>query len=122
VPISPTIDPSTRGPPTISANLSTSRSGSVSSTTALAPTRLIGVEYLVSDEVYQKMPAEEKLYWHDHSDEVDAGLVSSPRQSRSEERETLALVRTLWGKVYYTWASRSDYPRGPSRLSWSDTC
>jgi hypothetical protein len=83
--------------------------------------RLIGVEYLVSDEVYQKMPAEEKLYWHDHRYEVDAGLVSSPRQSRSEERKTLATVRTLWGKVYYIWASGSDYPRGPSRLSWSDT-
>jgi hypothetical protein len=83
--------------------------------------RLIGVEYLVSDEVYRQMPAEEQLYWHDHTYEVDAGLLSSPAQSRSEARATLAQVRTLWGKVYYTWPSGSDYPRGPSRLSWSDT-
>jgi hypothetical protein len=83
--------------------------------------RLIGVEYLVSDEVYRRMPAEEKLYWHDHTCEADAGLPKSPRPSRSEARATRAPVRTLWGKVYYTWASGRDYPRGPSRLSWSDT-
>ena len=28
--------------------------------------KLIGVEYLVSNAVYQNMPAEEKAYWHDH--------------------------------------------------------
>jgi hypothetical protein len=38
--------------------------------------KLIGVEYLVNDAVYQKMPAEEKAYWHDHKYEVDAGYLS----------------------------------------------
>jgi hypothetical protein len=36
--------------------------------------RLIGVEYLVSDEVYRRMPAEEQLYWHAHPCQGDAGL------------------------------------------------
>jgi hypothetical protein len=83
--------------------------------------RLIGVEYLVSDEVYRQMPAEEKLYWHDHKHEVGDGLLSNPRQSRSQEKATLHEVRTRWGKVYHTWASGSEYPRGPSRLYWSET-
>jgi len=67
------------------------------------------------------MPVEEQLYWHKHSDEVDAHLVRSPRPSRSPARATGAAVGTRWSKVYYTWPSGSDYPRGPSRLSWSDT-
>jgi hypothetical protein len=83
--------------------------------------RLIGAEYLVSDEVYRRMPAEERLYWHAHQCEGDAGLLASSTQSGSEERATRAEVRTLWGKVYHTWASGGDYPRGPTRPFWSDT-
>lgn len=83
--------------------------------------RLIGIEYLVPDSVYQKMPAEEKAYWHDHKYEVDAGYLKSLTQSGDEEKATLAVVRTLWGKVYHTWASGTDYPRGPARLYWSVT-
>jgi hypothetical protein len=83
--------------------------------------RLIGVEYLVSDSLYQKMPADEKLYWHDHKYEVDAGLLRSLTQSGDEEKKTLAAVRPLWGKVYHTWASGQSYPSGPPHLFWSVT-
>jgi hypothetical protein len=83
--------------------------------------RLIGIEYLVTDEVYRKMPAEEKVYWHDHKHEVDAGLIRSLTQTGAEEKQTLGAVRTLWGKVYHTWASGTSYPRGPARLYWSVT-
>jgi hypothetical protein len=83
--------------------------------------RLIGIEYLVSDAVYQSMPEEEKAYWHDHKFEVDEGLLKSLTQSGTEERETLAQVRTMWGKVYHTWADGEAYPRGPARLFWSVT-
>jgi hypothetical protein len=83
--------------------------------------KLIGVEYLVSDAVHQKMPADEKAFWHDHKYEVDGGYIKSLTQTGDEEKQTLAKVRTLWGKVYHTWASGSDYPRGPARLFWSVT-
>ena len=46
--------------------------------------RLIGIEYLVSDSIYQKMPAEEKNYWHDHRNEVDAGLLHSLVETGAE--------------------------------------
>ena len=83
--------------------------------------RLIGIEYLVSDSIYQKMPAEEKIYWHDHKNEVDAGLLHSLIETGEEERATLAKVRTLWGKVYHTWVTGSTYPIGPARLFWAVT-
>ncbi|HUY31979.1 MAG TPA: DUF1264 domain-containing protein [Pirellulales bacterium] len=83
--------------------------------------RLIGIEYLVSDAVYQKMPEEEKIYWHDHKFEVDEGLLKSLTQSGDEQRQTLAQVRTMWGKVYHTWVDGKTYPRGPARLFWSVT-
>lgn len=83
--------------------------------------RLIGIEYLVSDAIYQAMPDEEKAYWHDHKYEVDKGLLKSLTQSGDDEAETLAQVRTMWGKVYHTWADGKTYPSGPARLFWSVT-
>jgi hypothetical protein len=83
--------------------------------------RLIGVEYLVSADVFKKMPAEEKAYWHDHKYEVDAGLLKSLTQSGEEEKATLAKVRTLYGKIFHTWSSGKTYPQGPARLFWAVT-
>ena len=67
------------------------------------------------------MPPEEKTYWHDHKYEVDSGLLKSLTQSGEDEKKTLAGVRTLWGKVYHTWASGKTYPIGPPRLFWAVT-
>jgi hypothetical protein len=83
--------------------------------------RLIGVEYLVTSEVFEKMPPEEKVYWHDHKYEVDAGLLKSLTQSGEEEKATLAKVRTLYGKIFHTWSTGKTYPRGPARLFWTVT-
>jgi hypothetical protein len=83
--------------------------------------KLIGIEYLVSEALYQKMPAEEKVYWHDHKYEVDAGLLKSLTQSGEDEKKTLGAVRTLYGKVFHTWATGKTYPSGPPRLFWAVT-
>jgi hypothetical protein len=83
--------------------------------------RLIGVEYLVSGDVFKKMPPEEQAYWHDHKYEVDAGLLKSLTQSGDEEKATLAKVRTLYGKVFHTWSTGKTYPQGPARLFWAVT-
>jgi len=83
--------------------------------------KLIGVEYLVSDAIYQTMPPEEKVYWHDHKYEVDAGLLKSLTQTGAEEEAAMKAVRPLWGKVYHTWATGKTYPSGPPRLFWAVT-
>jgi hypothetical protein len=83
--------------------------------------RLIGVEYLVSGEVYKKMTPEEQAYWHDHKYEVDAGLLKSLTQTGEDEKATLAKVRTLYGKIFHTWSTGKTYPQGPARLFWAVT-
>ena len=83
--------------------------------------RLIGIEYLVSDALYQKMPPEEKVYWHDHNYEVDSGLLKSLTQTGAEEEKAMKAVRPLWGKVFHTWATGKTYPSGPPRLFWAVT-
>ena len=83
--------------------------------------RLIGVEYLVSGDVFRRMPAEEQAYWHDHKFEVDRGLLKSLTQTGEEEKATLAQVRTLYGKIFHTWSTGKTYPQGPARLFWAVT-
>ena len=83
--------------------------------------RLIGIEYLVSDAHYQNMPPEEKVYWHDHKYEVDSGLLKSLTQTGADEEKAMKAVRTLWGKVFHTWATGKTYPTGPPRLFWAVT-
>ncbi len=83
--------------------------------------RLIGIEYLVSEALYQKMPPEEKVYWHDHKYEVDAGLLKSLTQTGADEEKAMKAVRPLWGKVFHTWATGKTYPSGPPKLFWAVT-
>jgi hypothetical protein len=67
------------------------------------------------------MPAEERLYWHDHPDEDDTSPGPKPTRSGADAAATRAPGRTRWRKVYHTWVSGGDYPRGPTRPFWSDT-
>ena len=96
--------------------------------------KLIGVEYLVTDEVYKSMPPLEKIYWHPHDYEIDSGrrdaglarkdgplLLRSLTQSGEEEAATLEIVKTLWGKITHTWVKGERYPEGPSKLFWAAT-
>ena len=35
-----------------------------------APAKLLGIEYIISDETYQMLPHNEKIYWHPHAYEI----------------------------------------------------
>ena len=47
---------------------------------------------------------------------MDDQLLKSLTQSGQEEKETLAIVRTLYGKIYHTWVEGDRYPVGPAKL------
>lgn len=36
-----------------------------------ADARLIGIEYIISKDLFKQLPAEEKRYWHSHEYEVN---------------------------------------------------
>ena len=37
--------------------------------------RLIGLEYIISNELFEGLPEEEKVYWHSHKYEVQSGTL-----------------------------------------------
>ncbi len=82
--------------------------------------RLIGVEYIITDEVYQSLPDKEKKYWHPHTYEVLGGGLIAPGMEAAKEKEFMKFVLTTWGKAWHTWPNLKDsIPMGDPLLIWS---
>jgi hypothetical protein len=69
--------------------------------------KLIGVEYIVSDEVYRKLPDDEKKYWHPHTYEVLAGGLIAPGMPPADELAFMKALLPTWGKTWHTWPDPS---------------
>jgi Protein of unknown function (DUF1264) len=41
--------------------------------------RLIGIEYIISEERFRSLPEDEKRLWHSHQYEVKSGILVAPR-------------------------------------------
>ena len=85
-----------------------------------ANAKLIGIEYLISDEAYRRLPDAEKKYWHSHTYEVLGGGLIAPAMSPKEEMDFMKVVITTWGKAWHTWPDpSSSIPTGEPLLIWS---
>jgi hypothetical protein len=84
--------------------------------------KLLGVEYIVSDEMYRKLPDEEKKYWHPHTYEVLGGGLIAPGMSPDAELDLMKVLLTTWGKTWHTWPDpKTPVPMGEPLLIWSLT-
>lgn len=82
--------------------------------------KLLGVEYVISDELYQKLTPQEKRLWHPHDFEVRQGLLALLDASKKEDEETMKVLVTTWGKTWHTWPDpTTELPLGYPRLMWS---
>lgn len=81
--------------------------------------RLLGVEYLISDEQYKKLPADEKKYWHPHAYEIISGQLIAADLPMQGDDLFKGLI-TSWGKTWHTWPDpTTEYPLGEPLLMWS---
>ncbi|GJN87972.1 hypothetical protein Rhopal_000927-T1 [Rhodotorula paludigena] len=92
--------------------------------------RLIGVEYVASEDLFKSLPPEEKKYWHSHKYEVESGqLVLKSKNwvplaaEDLAEKPTMAQLQRTYGKTIHTWAidESPHVPLGPPRLMMSFT-
>lgn len=51
--------------------------------------RLIGIEYIISEKLFQTLPEEEKKLWHSHVYEVKSGVLITPRLPNVAENELM---------------------------------
>lgn len=65
--------------------------------------RLIGVEYIVSEKLFREFPDEEKELWHSHHYEVSSGALVIPDLTSEKELEAMKMVVSTYGKTWHTW-------------------
>lgn len=81
--------------------------------------KLLGVEYIITDAAYQALPAEEKRYWHPHAYEIMSGQLVAPDMPKMGDDAFPGFLNT-WGKTWHTWRDPvTRYPTGEPLLMWS---
>jgi hypothetical protein len=89
---------------------------------------LIGVEYIVSERLFETLPPPEREYWHPHNYEILSGQLTAPGLPKTAERAFLALLMNSYGKTWHCWhTGRHDrggtdgepLPVGDAMLMWS---
>lgn len=85
--------------------------------------RLVGIEYIISSELFQALPPEEKKLWHSHVYEVKSGQLIAPGIPATAELGVMQGLVGTYGKTWYTWPlERGDQvPLGIPELMMSFT-
>ncbi|GAB2237393.1 hypothetical protein Droror1_Dr00015295 [Drosera rotundifolia] len=65
--------------------------------------RLIGIEYIVSEELFLSLPDEEKPLWHSHVYEVKSGVLYMPGVPGPVQRQDLDKLAKTYGKTIHFW-------------------
>jgi hypothetical protein len=84
--------------------------------------RLIGIEYIITEERFRALPDDEKRLWHSHHYEVTSGILVAPGIPDLAERTYFDDLVTTYGKTFHTWQyDREDFPYGIPQLMMAFT-
>lgn len=79
--------------------------------------RLIGIEYIITEERFRNLPDDEKRLWHSHHYEVKSGILTAPGIPELAEHAYFNDLVTTYGKTFHTWQyDRDDFPYGIPQL------
>jgi len=90
-----------------------------------ADARLHGVEYIISASLHDKLPADERAYWHPHNYEILSGELQMPGVPAAAEHEAMKTKINSYGKTWHFWMTGTpgspgdQLPLGPPHLAWS---
>ncbi len=65
--------------------------------------KVMGVEYIISAELFKTLPEEEKKLWHSHHYEVKSGALIAPGIPDAAEHELMEKLVSTYGKTIHTW-------------------
>jgi hypothetical protein len=84
--------------------------------------KLIGVEYVIVEDLYKSLSEQEKELWHPHNFEVNEGLLTIHGVPKDCEKKLLKALVNSYGKSFHTWPDPSTkVPLGLPILMWSST-
>jgi hypothetical protein len=65
--------------------------------------KIMGVEYIVSEALFQTLGKDEKYFWHSHAHEVRSGQLIAPGIPDIAEHELMEKIAGTYGKTWHTW-------------------
>jgi len=65
--------------------------------------KIMGIEYIISESLFRKLPEEEKKLWHSHQYEVKSGTLIAPGIPDAAEHELMEKLVSTYGKTIHTW-------------------
>jgi len=79
--------------------------------------KVIGTEFVISKDLFEALPDEEKPLWHSHFFEVKSGLLVAPDLPEEEEWKVMDTLIKTYGKVVDVYHQGLDMPIGPPLLA-----
>lgn len=79
--------------------------------------RLIGIEYIISEDRFRSLTEEEKKLWHSHHYEIKSGILTAPGVPEIAEHAYFEDLVNTYGKTFHTWQyDVHDFPYGAPQL------
>jgi len=70
--------------------------------------RMIGVEYVITEKLFQQLPEEEKKLWHSKAYAAKSGLIVAPQLPWTAEHKLMEDLTPTYGKSFMFWDKHSD--------------
>lgn len=86
---------------------------------------LVGIEYIISEMLFEQLPKEERQYWHPHNGEILSGQLIAPNLPERAEHMLMSDKMNSYGKTWHLWDTTSAdelmrrLPIGEPMLAWS---
>jgi hypothetical protein len=86
---------------------------------------LNGIEYIISEKLFNTLPQEERRFWHPHNGEILSGQLVAPGIPDAAEHELMKKKMNSYGKTWHVWNTGANgkagdsLPLGPAMLAWS---
>ena len=87
--------------------------------------KLNGIEYIISEKLFNELPEQEKKYWHPHNGEILSGQLVAPDIPHVAEKALMKEKMNSYGKTWHVWNTGyegkpgDDLPVGEPMLGWS---
>ncbi|CAL5409059.1 unnamed protein product [Camellia sinensis] len=63
----------------------------------------MGVEYIITDRIFETLPSDEQKLWHSHAYEIKSGLWVNPEVPKLVVKPELENLTKTYGKFWCTW-------------------
>lgn len=70
--------------------------------------KIMGIEYIISAQLFSGLPASEKPLWHSHVHEVKSGQLVAPGIPEAAEHALMEKLIHTYGKTWHTWHTDLD--------------